>query len=77
LPLAEGQPRRRGFACLRLPSLRGRARPLAELADADDAGIVVGQRQRMASGTAPRFGGSHGTPRPAPGMRLLLSCMPY
>ena len=48
------------FAGLRLPLLRGRARPLAKLADADKAGIVVGQRQRTTPGTAPRRGGSQG-----------------
>ncbi len=36
------------------PSRRGRARPLAELADADRAGVVVGQRQRKSPGTALR-----------------------
>ena len=41
---------------LRVPLLRGRARPLAKLADAEKAGIVVGQRQRTAPVTAPRGG---------------------
>ncbi len=42
--------------------LRGRAGPLAKLADADEAGIIVGQRQRKSPVTAPRFGGSQWPP---------------
>ena len=38
------------------PLLRGRARPLAKLDDADEAGIVVGQRQRTSPVTTPRRG---------------------
>ncbi len=41
---------------LRVPLLRGRARPLAKLAAADEAGSVVGHRQRNAPGTAPHRG---------------------
>ncbi len=41
---------------LRVPLLRGRARPLAKLAEADEAGLVVGQRQRTTPVTAPRRG---------------------
>jgi len=51
---AEQSHRRPWLAGLRLPSLRGCARPLAKLDDADNAGIVVGQRQRTTPGTAPR-----------------------
>jgi hypothetical protein len=46
--------RRSRLGGLRLPSLRGRARPPAELADVNEVGIGVGQRQRTAPGTAPR-----------------------
>ncbi len=48
------KPRQPWFAGLRLPSLRGRARPSAKLAAADEAGVVVGQRQRTSPVTAPR-----------------------
>ena len=70
---ADGQPRRHGVAGLRLPLLRGRARPLAELAAADEASSGVGQRQRKTPGTAPRGGGSHGPSRLAVRLRLRLS----
>lgn len=53
-------------AGLRLPLLRGRARPLAKLDAADKTGSVVGHRQRKTPVTAPRRGGSQGpVPHPA------------
>ena len=67
--------RRPRFAGLRRPSLRGRARPPAKLADAENAGIGVGQRQRTSPVTAPRFGGSQGPP-PRPSRRRCRHGMP-
>ncbi len=63
---AEGSPESRPFARRKAnqglakprahPLLRGRARPLAKLDAADEAGLVVGQRQRTTPVTAPRRG---------------------
>ena len=69
VPTPAGRPRRRPcLAGLRLPSLRGRARPLAKLAARfarlnAAARDGVGQRQRKAPGTAPHSAAHKGRRR--------------